>query len=359
MRSPVVTVKLPFVYSIPDRHGNDRLYFWRGKGHPRIRLREQPGTAAFHQRYDELLKPAAATGGLLKATPRTWRWLLTLYFASPEFQRLKPSTQSLRRRILESTCAEPIAPEAKEIFADFPVERLTSKAVRVLRDRKADIPHAANNRLKAIRYVFAWAMEAEHVSANPGRDVALIRAPSDGHHSWTLDEVDRFEARHPVGTRARLALNLLMYTGARRSDVVRLGRQHVRAGWIRFKQHKTKVLVELPLLPALQSSIEATPTGDLHFLIGDRGRPFTPETFGNWFRDRCNEAGLLHCSAHGLRKAAAARAAENGATASQLMAMFGWLNLAEAERYTKAAERKKLAGSALMFLRRPEAKEGT
>jgi integrase len=127
--------------------------------------------------------------------------------------------------------------------------------------------------------------------------------------------------------------------------VVRLGRQHVRAGWLRFTQHKTNVLVELPILPALQASIEHSPTGDLTFLVGDRGKSFTPETFGNWFRDRCNEVGLTHCSAHGLRKAAAARAAENGATASQLMAMFGWLNLAEAERYTKSAQRKKLAGA--------------
>jgi site-specific recombinase XerD len=359
MRAPVVTLKLPYVYSIPDRHGNDRLYFWRGKGHPRVRLRETPGTTAFHQRYEELLKPAPATGGALKATPRTWRWLLTLYFASAEFQRLNATTQSLRRRILESTCAEPVYQGAGEKFADFPLDRLASKAVRVLRDRKAKLPHAANNRLKAIRYVFKWAMEAEHLRSNPARDVALIRAPSDGHHTWTLEELERFEARHSVGTKARLALDLLMYTGSRRSDVVRLGRQHVREGWLRFTQVKTKTLVELPILPGLQRTLDASPTGDLTFLVTDQGKGFTAAGFGNKFRDWCNEAGLPQCSAHGLRKAAATRAAENGATANQLMAMFGWLNLSEAERYTKAAERKKLAGAALVFLKRPEAKEGT
>jgi integrase len=228
--------------------------------------------------------------------------------------------------------------------------------MRVLRDRKANLPHAANNRLKAVRLVFAWAMESEHVSANPARDVALIRAPSDGHHTWTLEELDRFERCHAIGTKARLALDLLMYTGARRSDVVRLGKQHVRDGWLRFTQVKTKTTVELPILPALQRTLDTSPTGDLTFLVTEQGKSFTAAGFGNKFRDWCNEAGLTRCSAHGLRKAAATRAAENGATASQLMAMFGWLNLSEAERYTKAAERKRLASGALVFLKRPEVK---
>jgi integrase len=290
---------------------------------------------------------------------RTWRWLCSRYLASQEFQRLEPTTQSLRRRILESTYDEPVAPGARQVFADFPIEKLGSKAIRVLRDRKAGLPHAANNRLKAIRYVFAWAMEAEHIAANPARDVALLRARSDGHHSWSLAEVEQFEARHAIGSKARLALDLLLYSGCRRSDVVQLGRQHIRNGWLRFTQRKTRVVVELPVLPALQQSLDATPTGELTFLISEHGRGFSAAGFGNWFRERCDEAGLPDCSAHGLRKASAARAAENGATANQLMAMFGWLNIREAERYTKVAQRKKLASAALVLLGRPGAKEGT
>ena len=290
---------------------------------------------------------------------RTWHWLCALYFASPEFKRLEASTQCVRRRILEATCKELVAPDETETFANFPIERFNSRAIRVLRDRKAKTPHAANNRLKAIRYTFVWAMEAEHVRENPARDVALVRAQSEGHHTWSMTEVEQFEARHASGTKARLALDLLIYTGARRSDVVKLGRQHVRNGWLRFTQHKTRVGVELPVLPALQTTIDASPCGELTFLVTAQGRPFTAAGFGNWFRDRCNEAGLPQCSAHGLRKASATRAAENGATASQLMAMFGWLNMSEAERYTKSAQRRKLASAAPVLLRRPAAKEGT
>jgi integrase len=353
-------VRLRYLYSIPDRHGNERLYFWRGKGHPRIRIREPVASVAFAERYDALVQGTAiAAAKLQRARPRTWRWLCVQYFASPEFGRLEPTTKSLRRRILESTFGEPVSPGAREIFADFPIDRMRSKAIRVLRDRKAKLPHAANNRLKAIRYVFNWAVEAEHVADNPARDVALLRARSEGHHSWTIAEVEQFEARHSIGTKARLALDLLIYTGSRRSDVVRLGRQHTREGWLSFKQAKTRVPVELPILAALQESIDATPTGELTFLVTERGIGFTAAGFGNWFRERCDEARLHNCSAHGLRKASATRAAENGATANQLMAMFGWLSVKEAERYTRGAQRKKLAHAALTLLQSPKTKQGT
>ena len=75
---------------------------------------------------------------------------------------------------------------------------------------------------------------------------------------------------------------------------------------------------------------------------------------GGWFRERCDEAGLTHCSAHGLRKAGATIAAENGASPHQLMAIFGWLTLKEAERYTQAARRKRMARAGMGYLVRQE-----
>jgi integrase len=107
--------------------------------------------------------------------------------------------------------------------------------------------------------------------------------------------------------------------------------------------------VEVPVLPELLRIIDTSPTGDLTFLVTEQGRPFTAPGFGNWFRARCDEAGVPG-SAHGLRKAGAATAAENGATPHQLMSIFGWLTLAEAERYTRAAERKRMAGDAMELL---------
>jgi site-specific recombinase XerD len=108
------------------------------------------------------------------------------------------------------------------------------------------------------------------------------------------------------------------------------------------------------MLPVLQSIIDASPTGDLTYLMTDHGKPFTPAGFGGWFREQCDKAALKHCSAHGLRKAGASIAAENGASPHQLMAIFGWLTLKEAERYTQAARRRRMARDGMGFLVRKE-----
>ena len=175
-----------------------------------------------------------------------------------------------------------------------------------------------------------------------------IRSGSTGYHSWTPEEIATFEERHPIGTRARLALALLLYTGQRRSDVVAIGKQHVRNGSLCFTQYKNRrskpVTLQIPIVCELQRIIDASPCGDLTFLVTELGRPFTSAGFGNRFRQWCDEANLKNCSAHGLRKAAAARLAELGATEHEIMAVTGHRTSKEVTRYTRAARQKILAG---------------
>jgi integrase len=143
----------------------------------------------------------------------------------------------------------------------------------------------------------------------------------------------------------------LLFTGCRRADVVALGPQHIKDGWLTYTQDKNEnrnpVTLSLPILPELAEVITATPIGHLNFIISEYGRPYTVEGFGKRFRKWAVAAGLPHCTPHGLRKAGAARAAENGATANELMAIFGWRDIKQAERYTRAAAQKKLAGRAM------------
>jgi integrase len=183
--------------------------------------------------------------------------------------------------------------------------------------------------------MFGWAVEDGLMRVNPAREIRRISYATDGFHAWTPDEVCQFEARHPIGTKARLALGLMLYLGVRRGDIVGLGRQHVRAGWLSMVPSKTRyrrrTVSQKPVLPILADIIARSPTGDLTFLVTSFGRPFTVAGFGNWFRDRCNEAGLPHCGAHGLRKAGAVLAAERGATTNQLMALFDWSTPGQAE----------------------------
>jgi integrase len=226
--------------------------------------------------------------------------------------------------------------------------------VRILRDEKAALPEAANARVKALRQVFAWAIDTEHAQHNPARDVPYIRTGSDGFYTWSIEEVRQFEAKHPVGSKARLAMALMLFTGVRRSDVVQLGRQMERDGWLRFTETKGRArrakVRDIQILPELRAVLDATHSGHLTYLVTEFDKPFTAAGFGNWFRKRCNEAGMRHCSAHGLRKAGATIAAENGATEHQLMAIFGWESPKQAALYTRKAGRKRLAGDAMHLL---------
>jgi integrase len=347
-----------------DRHGNIRIYY-RAKGRPKIRLRGAPWTPEFMAEYDAAKgQPAPITSKGI--TRGTWRWLCVRYFAeSADYLRLDERTKRVRRGILEGTFDEPIAPGSSKLFREFPLSRMSADAVEVLRDRKLTLPESANGRVKAIRAVFKWAVRKKGpdgkplVSHNPARDIPYLKSNNpSGWHTWTPEEVRRFEERHPIGTKARLALALLLFTGQRRSDITRLGRQHARNGKITFTQfkgrHRKPKRLVLPILPALQQVIDSSLCGELAFLVNDLGRPFTDAGFGNKFREWCNQAGLHHCTAHGLRKAGATIAANRGATAHQLMAIFGWDTLKMAEAYTRAADQERLAEAAMHMLETPE-----
>jgi len=137
---------------------------------------------------------------------------------------------------------------------------------------------------------------------------------------------------------------------------VKIGRPHLRDGWIRFVATKTRKVRaaphEIPVIDALQAALDAGPMGELTFLATEYRRPFTAAGFGAWFRARCDEAGLPQCTAHGLRKAGATIAAENGATDRQLMAVFGWTSEGQATAYTRTADRKRLAAEAMPLLKK-------
>ncbi len=179
-------VKYRYIYVDVDRHGNARVYFWRGKGHRKLRIRERLNTPEFHAAYQTALASTEVTApkapGLEQPKHGTYRWLCQQFFESTDFKQLDETTQRTRRLLLEHTWSEPIAPNNPEKFADFPVTRMTPKAFRVLRDRKAEFPAAANMRLKAVRRVFKWALENEvgGLATNPTRDVAYLNHVTAG-----------------------------------------------------------------------------------------------------------------------------------------------------------------------------------
>ena len=206
---------------------------------------------------------------------------------------------------------------------------------------------AAGNTLKAIRGLLQFAVAQEMCPADVTQGIKLPRAKTDGFYTWSESDIAAFEAVHPIGSNARLAFALLLYTAQRRGDVLRMGRQHIREGVLTVRQQKTGVTLAIPVHSDLKAIIDATPSS-LTFLIGKRGKPFNPTAFSNWFRKQCNAAGLPRaCSAHGLRKAACRRLAEAGCSANEIAAISGHASLREVERYTKAVDQERMARNAM------------
>lgn len=369
VRSPMkVEANLRHITQDRDRHGNRRVYY-RIEGYPMIRLRAEPGTPEFFAEYQRAKDATAAAGkksaGATTSTSTSLFWLVDQYYKSAWFKTLAASTQKARRGLLDSICDSLVqTPAGARQRGTLPFALMKARHVRAIRDEKVDLPEAANGRLKALGQVFAYALEEEYVEADPTADVDFLASASEGFHTWTIDEVRAYEKQHPIGSKARLALALLLFTGVRRSDVVKLGRQMERDGVLHFTEtkgatsralsRKTKrpspKIRALPILPELREAIDACPSGQMVYLVTAFNKPFTAAGFGNRFRDWCDEAGLNHCSAHGLRKAGATIAADNGATVHQLMSIFGWETLRQAGTYTKNANRTRLAGEAMHLL---------
>jgi len=248
---------------------------------------------------------------------------------------LAPETRRFRRSILERFRRE---------FGDLRLADLDQATLALLLGKLR--PFAARNWLTTLRGLMAWAVSTGLREDNPAEGIKPTKAKIEGHHTWTEDEIAIFEHHYAPGTRARLAMALLLFTAARRGDAVLLGPQHIRGNRISYRQQKTGRALAIPIHPDLAALIKATPSGHLTFLATLKGAHFTPGGFGAWFRKVCNDAGLPQCSAHGLRKAQARRLAEAGCSAHEIAAITGHRTLAEVQRYAEAADQANLAKKA-------------
>lgn len=331
----------PGVHREKSRHGRTTYVYRPSKDKPRIRLPDSLGSQEFIEAYE-----AAKRGETLqppKSAPDSLRWLVASYVGSAPFKALKPRTQHVRRLILEGICQSP--------GGNGPWRTLDVKTVQGMRDRRQDRPEAANSIVKALRALYTYAQDHLAHPINPAAQVPYISSKTDGFHCWTRKEVEQFRDRHPLGTKARLALELLYGTGQRRGDVIRMGRQHVEDDGIWVTQEKTGARLWLPISLELQDALDAGPTGDMTFLVAippgkKPERPYTAAGFGNWFRRQCDMADLGHCSAHGLRKARLTHDAEDECTEEELRAISGHTSTKHLGVYTKRADQKRLARNA-------------
>lgn len=347
-----------YVHGYLDRHGKARWYFRRA-GFKKVALPGLPWSAEFMTAYESALGGQRKEIGAGRVKSGSMRALAVSYFNSVGpiansdcmgFRSMKASTQSVYRNIINRFCEE--AGKTGVKFGDMPAAGLRREHIIKLMADRADKPDAANGLRKALRSMIAHAIAIGVRPDDPTQGVRAIRAKSKtGFHRWTDAEIAQFENRHPVGSKARLAMALGLFTGQARQDAVAMGPQHVKNDvlhWTRKKTETTTALdLQIPIHPDLRAIIDATPSGHLNFLVTEFGKPFAVAGFGNWFREQCNMANLPHCSFHGLRKAASARLADAGCTTHEIAAITGHASLKEVARYTQTADRKRLAASAM------------
>jgi integrase len=259
------------------------------------------------------------------------------YYQTLAFRSLAPNTQQMRRAIYERFRAQ----HGDKRIATLPQAFIVSMLNKMG-------PHAAKNWLKALRALAQFAVAEKMLVADPTLGIRLPRTKSAGFHTWDERQIQQYEKTHPFGSKARLAFALALFTAQRRSDIVKMGRQHISNGTLSVIQQKTGTPLRVPLHPALLAVLEATPSEHLTFLTTRSGQPYSGNDFSEQFRAWCDEAGLpKECTAHGLRKAACRRLAESGCSASEIMSISGHKTLAEVQRYVAEAEQERMARNAM------------
>jgi len=350
-----------YVSRFKDRHGKERLRF-RRKGYPSRYFTAPLGTEAFREEYRrfnsaDAIAEAREAAAAARCIHGSIGDLLRRYVAVPE--RLGPSevTQTKVRNILERFC------EGRE---DRPVKGLNFEHIDAIiakariktvdaKGRKIGGVEAARKLRKELRRFFAFARKLGWIAINPVDDSQPVKvAPNErstGFYTWTEDDITAYRAHWPLGTKQRLAMELMLWTDQRKIDAIHLGRQHVRNGKFAIRQTKTGKLLTLPIAPPLAAAIDAMPANDaLCFLLTEWGKPFSVKGFGGWFRDQCDAAGLPQCTAHGLRKATMRRMAELEMPNKTMKSVSGHSKDDEVARYTEAANQERLADGAIKRL---------
>jgi integrase len=335
-------IKLKYVngFSNRDRKSQRVRYYFRRRGMKAIPLPGLPGSEEFMSAYSMALAtiPDSAEISASHTSPGTINALAIDYYRSQAWRDLTADTRKKRWRIIERFRAN---------HGDKRVALLRQEHIEKM---LAAIAKASVKRdwLKAIRGLLRHAVPTM-LKVDPTEGIASIKLPkSKGHHTWTDDEIEQYRAYWPLGTQQRLVMEFALETASRKGEVVRLGPQHVRNGRIRIERTHGSEDVDIPISPELQAACDAMPKSHLTYIVTVYGKPRSKYGLGNDFAKWATAAGLpARCRLHGLKKSAMRRLAEAGNTAHELMAISGHKTLTEVQRYTNAADKKRLAESGM------------
>ena len=267
-------IRLPYINRYFDVRGKLRHDF-RRRGFKKVPLPGLPGSEEFMAVYQAALAGVESKleVGASRTKPGTVNAAIVGYYTSSAFQEMAKGTKVQRRAMLERFRNE---------HGDKRLHSLErSHLVRMLGRLK---PHARHNWLATLRGLLDFAMAEGFIEENPAVGIKFKKPKTEGHRPWTEEEVAQYEARHLIGTKARLALALPLYTALRKSDFLRVGPQHIRDGVLHVTQQKTGGKLQLPIRPELQEVLDATPCDHLTLLVSTTGGPYSPTGFWDQFR---------------------------------------------------------------------------
>lgn len=339
MDRPVSTFRIPFIHEYKDRHGKVRRYV-RQRGKPKVTLNSVPGSPNFMIEYAAALTASPKTKQSRFKTG-TLASLAEDYFKAPEFVNLKPSSKRTYRYVLDPILTK----DGHRLVCDMPAD----KARKIINEIGEKRPGMANLARAVMRKLMRFAVLNNLRTDNPFDVVATYKLGT--HHTWTESEIATYMAKWPLGTRQRLALDLLLYTGQRVGDAARLKHSDIINNQICVVQDKTGADLRIPIHPALARSLKAGPSLGENLITDAKGNPVKDRSLAGIVLKAAALAGLpRHCVPHGLRKAALRHLAEHGATSKQIAAISGHKTIGEIERYTKKADQVQLARAAIRLL---------
>jgi len=339
----------PNVNAVPDRHGKIR-YRFRRKGWPNAYLLGEPGSAQFHAAYAAILAKGEERKSALSPNPPpqgSLDHLFALVKASTRWQRKTARTRHIQARKIERFLER--RNKRGETYGSRMVAAVTVAWLDNAFATMAETPAAANEVRKLMAVMFDHAVKIGWRPDNPVRFTDKFAENKDGYHTWTEAEIAQYRAFYPVGTMARLVLELALNTAARRGNVATLTRDDLQGGRIIVAHIKGNNVASVPILPETQEALDAMPVTH-SLVVSERGTPFAVAALGNRFRKWASAAGLPHCSLHGLRKAVARRLAEGGATDAEGQAVTGHKKASTFQHYRAMANRELLADKALSNL---------
>lgn len=339
------------VYAVPDRHGKIRHRFVR-KGWKSSYVKGDPGTAEFHRSYAEIIERGPKEREPVKSarpvTPKSLDDLVARMKSTPRWKRKKDSTRRVQANILERFM-DGLDKKGRR-RGERPVANVTVGWLDGILADMWQTPAAANVLRKVLSGLMDHACRLEWRESNPVR-LTESYPEGEGHHDWTDEEIEQYRAHHKLGTMARLTMELALNTAARRCNVNKIERDHIKGGRIEVAHVKGNNETSVPMLPTTKAALDALPAAPIRFLITTEfGKPFTDAGMGNRMRKWCDEAGLERCSLHGLRKAMSRHLAESGATDAQGQSVTGHKKDRTFQHYRAKASRTMLADHAFSNL---------